>query len=52
VERSHRIDFEEFYRLLGGQVIDDARLFTQKLQEWEDCYNYRLMFRAAAGFPG
>ena len=30
----------EFYRLLQGQVIDDARLFTEKLQEWEDYYNY------------
>ena len=28
VERSHRIDSEEFYRLLEGQVIDDARLFN------------------------
>jgi hypothetical protein len=27
IERSHRIDSEEFYRLLEGQVIDDARLF-------------------------
>jgi transposase InsO family protein len=34
VERSHRIDSEEFYRLLEGQVIDDTRLFTDKLQEW------------------
>ena len=43
VERSHRIDSEEFYRLLEGQVIDDAHLFIEKLQEWEDYYNYRLM---------
>ena len=27
VERSHRIDSEEFYRLLEGQVIDDVNLF-------------------------
>ena len=40
VERSHRIDAEEFYRLLEGQVIDDTRLFAQRLQEWEDYYNY------------
>jgi hypothetical protein len=39
VERSHRIDSEEFYRLLEGQVIDDTRLFTDKLQEWEDYCN-------------
>ena len=40
VERSHRIDAEEFYRLLEGVVIDDTELFNDKLQEWEDFYNY------------
>ena len=40
VERSHRIDAEEFYRLLDGAVIDDARVSNNKLQEWEDYYNY------------
>ncbi|MEU9015870.1 integrase core domain-containing protein [Streptomyces sp. NPDC048479] len=40
VERSHRIDSEEFYRLLEGQAIDDVNLFNTKLQEWEDYYNY------------
>jgi transposase InsO family protein len=40
VERSHRIDAEEFYRLLDGKVVDDARIFKDKLQEWEDYYNY------------
>ncbi|MCX5014915.1 helix-turn-helix domain-containing protein [Streptomyces sp. NBC_00555] len=40
VERSHRIDSEEFYRLLEGQVIDEVSLFNTKLQEWEDYYNY------------
>ena len=40
VERSHRIDAEEFYRLLDGVVIDDAEVFNDKLQEWEDYYNY------------
>ena len=40
VERSHRIDAEEFYRMLDGVVIDDAKLFTSKLQEWEDYYNF------------
>jgi transposase InsO family protein len=40
VERSHRIDSEEFYKLLEGEVIDDARLFADKLQQWEDHYNY------------
>ena len=40
VERSHRIDAEEFYRLLDGVVIDDTELFNDKLQEWEDFYNF------------
>ena len=40
VERSPRIDAEEFYRLLDGVLIDDSQLFRDKLQEWEDYYNY------------
>ena len=39
VERSHRIDAEEFYRMLDGVVIDDTALFNDKLQEWEAFYN-------------
>lgn len=40
VERSHRIDNEEFYRMLEGVVIDDANLFNERLQEWENFYNF------------
>jgi transposase InsO family protein len=40
VERSHRIDAEEFYRLLDGVVIDDVNIFNAKLKEWQDYYNY------------
>jgi len=40
VERSHRIDAEEFSRLLDGVVIDDAQVRNDKLQEWEDLSNY------------
>jgi transposase InsO family protein len=41
VERSHRIDNEEFYRMLDhGIVIDDTNVFNDKLQEWEDFYNF------------
>ncbi|MFG1755893.1 IS481 family transposase [Streptosporangium sandarakinum] len=40
VERSHRIDAEEFYSMLDGVVIDDAEVFNDKLREWEDYYNY------------
>jgi transposase InsO family protein len=39
VERSHRIDQEEFYRMLDGVVIDDTALFNDRLQEWETFYN-------------
>lgn len=41
VERSHRIDQEEFYQMLKGVVIDDAKLFNEKLKEWENFYNYQ-----------
>lgn len=40
VERSHRIDGEEFYRLLEGVMIDDTNHLNDKLQEWENYYNY------------
>nr|WP_240437650.1 integrase core domain-containing protein [Sciscionella marina] len=40
VERSHRIDAEEFYRLLDGVVLGDIGAFNEKLKEWEDYYNY------------
>jgi transposase InsO family protein len=40
VERSHRIDQEEFYRMLEGVVIDDTELFNERLQEWETYYKF------------
>jgi transposase InsO family protein len=40
VERSHRIDQDEFYRMLEGIVIDDTALFNDRLQEWETFYNF------------
>ncbi|MBA3575855.1 MAG: IS481 family transposase [Pseudonocardiales bacterium] len=40
VERSHRIDADEFYKLLEGVVIDESGLFNERLQEWEDFYNF------------
>ncbi len=40
VERSHRIDSEEFYRQLEGVVIDDTELFNDRLKEWERFYNF------------
>jgi len=49
VERSHRIDGEEFYRMLKGVVIDDTQLFNDKLAEWETFYNYHRPHGALAG---
>jgi transposase InsO family protein len=41
VERSHRVDDEEFYQLLDKNgVTDDIQLFNKKLRQWEDYYNY------------
>jgi transposase InsO family protein len=40
VERSHRIDADEFYRMLDGVVIDDTALFNDTLAEWETFYNF------------
>jgi transposase InsO family protein len=40
VERSHRIDTDEFYKLLDGVVIDDTDLFNERLREWENFYNF------------
>ena len=48
-ERSHRIDGEEFYRQLKGVVIDDTQLFNDKLQEWQDFYNYHRPHGALGG---
>ena len=41
VERSHRVDDQEFYQLLDqGGISDDIHLFNEKLREWEDYYNH------------
>ena len=50
VERSHRIDDQEFYQLLDkGGVRDDIHLFNKKLREWEDYYNYHRPHGALDG---
>jgi transposase InsO family protein len=36
-------------RLLDGVVIDDAKAFNDKLQEWEDYYNYHRPHGALGG---
>jgi transposase InsO family protein len=40
VERSHRVDDQEFYQLLDKTISDDIHLFNKKLREWENYYNY------------
>lgn len=49
VERSHKIDDDEFYRMLEGVVIDDTDLFNEKLKEWESFYNYSRPHGALGG---
>jgi hypothetical protein len=50
VERSHRVDDQEFYQLLDRDGIsDDIHLFNDKLREWEDYYNYHRPHGALRG---
>ena len=50
VERSHRVDDQEFYQLLDRDgITDDIHLFNDKLKEWEDYYNYHRPHGALAG---
>jgi transposase InsO family protein len=50
VERSHRVDDQEFYQLLDkGGITDDVHLFNDKLREWEDYYNYHRPHGALDG---
>ena len=50
VERSHRVDDEEFYQLLDRHgIADDIHLFNAKLREWEDYYNYHRPHGALDG---
>ena len=50
VERSHRVDDQEFYQLLDQDGIsDDIHLFNEKLREWEDYYNYHRPHGALDG---
>ena len=50
VERSHRVDDQEFYQLLDQDgITDDIHLFNEKLREWEDYYNYHRPHGALNG---
>lgn len=50
VERSHRVDDQEFYQLLDKDgITDDIHLFNDKLREWEDYYNYHRPHGALGG---
>jgi len=50
VERSHRVDDQEFCQLLDKDGIsDDIHLFNDKLREWENYYNYHRPYGALDG---
>ena len=50
VERSHRVDDQEFYQLLDADgICDDIHLLNDKLREWEDYYNYHRPHGALGG---
>ncbi|MDH3532487.1 MAG: integrase core domain-containing protein [Gammaproteobacteria bacterium] len=50
VERSHRIDEQEFYQLLDHNgVSDNIHLFNEKLREWQDYCNYHRPHGALQG---
>ena len=50
VERSHRIDEQEFYQMIDQNGIsDDIHLFNEKVREWEDYYNYHRPHGALQG---
>jgi transposase InsO family protein len=50
VERSHRVDDQEFYQLIDQHgVSDDIHLFNERLREWEDYYNYHRPHGALNG---
>jgi hypothetical protein len=53
VERSHRVDEQEFYQLLDKDgIAEDIHLFNDKLREWEgDYYNYHRPHGALDGQP-
>ena len=50
VERSHRVDDQEFYQLLDKDgITDDIHLFNEKVREWENYYNYHRPHGALDG---
>ena len=50
VERSHRIDDQEFYQLLDKDgIMDNIHLFNKKLSEWENYYNFHRPHGALDG---
>jgi transposase InsO family protein len=50
VERSHRVDDQEFYQLLDKEgIAEHIHLFNDKLREWEDYYNYHRPHGALDG---
>lgn len=50
VERSHRIDNQEFYSLLEvDSTYNDIKKYNEKLKEWENYYNFQRPHGALDG---
>jgi len=50
LERSHRVDDQEFYQLLDKDgIADDIQLYNEKLREWENYYNCHRPHGALGG---
>lgn len=49
VERSHRVDNEEFYQFLKDKPPENLLDYNSKLQEWENYYNYHRPHGALNG---
>lgn len=50
VERSHRTDGEEFYRLVDLSVMDDGKL-RDELKRWQFEYNYLRLHSSCQNMP-
>lgn len=50
VERSHRTDEEEFYRLLDLSVLDNQKLLLE-MQKWQHRYNFLRLHSSCGNMP-
>ncbi|MBU1089512.1 transposase, partial [Patescibacteria group bacterium] len=50
VERSHRTDEEEFYRLLDLPSLDNQKLLLE-MQKWQHRYNFLRLHSSCGNMP-